>query len=154
MDGKNSENKIKVGKGQGTGEGAKGYENLDALVFDATNKIIAEEYADDTELVVICGRNILADKYFQNDQQNQPAYRRIGRAGDFVAKTDWRLESDPCAVFPGEFNVDYTTSIISPFTCKRALCVVPLSTIRNATALKTLSVKILISLWKIMIVRH
>ena len=80
MDGKNSENKIKVGKGQGTGEGAKGYENLDALVFDATNKIIAEEYADDTELVVICGRNILADKYFQMiNKTNQPTEELAGQ---------------------------------------------------------------------------
>lgn len=80
MDGKNSEKKIKVGKGQGTGEDAKGYENLDALVFDATNKIIAEEYADDTELVVICGRNILADKYFQMiNKTNQPTEELAGQ---------------------------------------------------------------------------
>lgn len=66
MNGSTTENKIKVGKGQGTGANAgKGYENLDALVLDATNNLISEVYADDTELVAICGREILNDKYFQ-----------------------------------------------------------------------------------------
>ena len=38
--------------------GEKGdYKNLDALVMD-------EVYQDDTDLVIICGRSLLADKYF------------------------------------------------------------------------------------------
>lgn len=50
-------NEIHVGK--------KGdYENLDALVMDAVNNLIDEVYQDDDGLVVICGRDILADKYF------------------------------------------------------------------------------------------
>ena len=45
--------------------GADGdYENLDALVMDATNDMIDPIYQDDTGLVVICGRQLLADKYF------------------------------------------------------------------------------------------
>ncbi|MGL6399297.1 phage major capsid protein, P2 family [Aeromonas veronii] len=40
------------------------YDNLDALVFDAVNELIAPWYQDDTDLVVICGRKLLADKYF------------------------------------------------------------------------------------------
>ncbi|EQA03718.1 phage major capsid protein, P2 family [Glaesserella parasuis] len=65
MSGADTENKIKVGKGQGTGENAgKGYENLDALVTDAVNNLIHEVYAEDTDLVVICGREVLHDKYF------------------------------------------------------------------------------------------
>ncbi len=45
--------------------GKKGdYENLDALVMDAVNNLIDEVYQDDDGLVVICGRDILADKYF------------------------------------------------------------------------------------------
>jgi P2 family phage major capsid protein len=40
------------------------YANLDALVFDAVNNLVDPVHQEDTELVVICGRNLLADKYF------------------------------------------------------------------------------------------
>lgn len=40
------------------------YASLDALVFDVVNHLIAPWYAEDPELVVICGRQLLADKYF------------------------------------------------------------------------------------------
>lgn len=52
--------------------GKKGdYENLDALVMDAVNNLIDEVYQDDDGLVVVCGRDMLADKYFPivNKQQ-------------------------------------------------------------------------------------
>ncbi|MCK3658571.1 major capsid protein [Pasteurellaceae bacterium Pebbles2] len=61
MNGADNGNKIKVGKNQGK---HNGYENLDALVVDAVNNIIDEVYAEDTDLVVICGRQLLGDKYF------------------------------------------------------------------------------------------
>ena len=45
--------------------GAAGtYKNLDALVVDAVNELIDEVHQDDTDLVVICGRSLLADKNF------------------------------------------------------------------------------------------
>lgn len=40
------------------------YKNLDALVFDMVNDLLQPWYQDDTELVVICGRTLLSDKYF------------------------------------------------------------------------------------------
>ncbi|MDV5392267.1 phage major capsid protein, P2 family [Shewanella xiamenensis] len=40
------------------------YANLDALVYDMVNNMIDPWHQDDTELVVICGRKLLADKYF------------------------------------------------------------------------------------------
>ncbi|WP_338728070.1 phage major capsid protein, P2 family [Shewanella baltica] len=40
------------------------YANLDALVYDMVNSMIDPWHQDDTELVVICGRKLLADKYF------------------------------------------------------------------------------------------
>ncbi|QBP10098.1 phage major capsid protein, P2 family [Cupriavidus metallidurans] len=40
------------------------YGTLDALVFDLCNQLIAPWYAEDPDLVVICGRQLLADKYF------------------------------------------------------------------------------------------
>lgn len=48
------------------------YANLDALVMDATNSLIAPWYQEDPELVVICGRQLLADKYFPLVNQEQP----------------------------------------------------------------------------------
>lgn len=56
----------------GTATGAD-YKNLDALVMDAVNNLVDEVYADDPELVVICGRGLLQDKYFplvNKDQDN------------------------------------------------------------------------------------
>ncbi|MBY4887655.1 phage major capsid protein, P2 family [Pantoea sp. DY-15] len=58
--------KIRVGK---DGD----YANLDALVMDATNNLIEPWYQEDPELVVIVGRQLLADKYFpivNKDQAN------------------------------------------------------------------------------------
>ena len=54
------------------------YKNLDALVFDAVNELIKPWFQDDTELVVICGRKLLSDKYFPiindaSDNQNKLA---------------------------------------------------------------------------------
>lgn len=43
---------------------ANGYKNLDALVYDMVNNMLEPWYQDDTELVVICGRKLLSDKYF------------------------------------------------------------------------------------------
>lgn len=45
-------------------DAAHGYKNLDALVMDAVNNLIEPWYREDTELVVILGRDLLADKYF------------------------------------------------------------------------------------------
>lgn len=54
------------------------YKNLDALVFDAVNELIKPWFQDDTDLVVICGRQLLSDKYFPiindaSDNQNKLA---------------------------------------------------------------------------------
>ncbi len=68
-DGSVVSDKIRVGTG---GD----YANLDALVMDATNNLIAPWYQEDPELVVICGRQLLADKYFplvNQEQQNSEA---------------------------------------------------------------------------------
>lgn len=53
--------KVKVGS---SATDANGYKNLDALVFDATNNMIEPWYQENPDLVVICGRKLLADKYF------------------------------------------------------------------------------------------
>lgn len=51
--------KVKVGTATG-----HDYVNLDALVFDVVNSLIEPWYQEDPELVVVCGRALLADKYF------------------------------------------------------------------------------------------
>ena len=56
---------IRVGKG---GD----FLNLDALVMGAVNEKIATWYQEDTELVVIVGRQLLADKYFPIVNRDQP----------------------------------------------------------------------------------
>lgn len=52
-----STGKIEVGKD-------KDYKTLDALVFSAVSDLIAPQYQDDTKLVAIMSRDLLADKYF------------------------------------------------------------------------------------------
>ncbi len=52
----------------GSGElkvgGSAEYKNLDAVVFDLVNNMVDPWYQEDTKLVAICGRKLLADKYF------------------------------------------------------------------------------------------
>jgi P2 family phage major capsid protein len=60
-------NQVRVGA-----EAGADYANLDALVFDAVNSLIEPVHQEDTQLVVICGRNLLADKYFPILNQAQP----------------------------------------------------------------------------------
>ncbi|MDU6432221.1 MAG: phage major capsid protein, P2 family [Pantoea sp.] len=56
-DGVTTARSVKVGKG---GD----YANLDALVMDAVNELIDPIFQDDPDLVVVCGRELLSDKYF------------------------------------------------------------------------------------------
>lgn len=52
---------------------ASQFENLDALIMDAVNSLIEPWYQDDSDLVVIMGRALMADKYFplvNKDQDN------------------------------------------------------------------------------------
>lgn len=48
------------------------YANLDAVVMDATNNLIAPWHQESPDLVVIVGRKLLADKYFPLVNQEQP----------------------------------------------------------------------------------
>ncbi len=53
------------------------YENLDAIVFDAVNNLIEPWYQEDTELVAICGRGLMHDKYFPLVNQAQPSTEKL-----------------------------------------------------------------------------
>lgn len=48
---------VKIGKGEA-------FKNLDAVVTSATNELLDPWYVEDPNLVVICGRELLQDKYF------------------------------------------------------------------------------------------
>lgn len=57
---------VRVGAAAG-----RDYYNLDALVMDLVNEMIEPWYQEDTELVAICGRAMLSDKYFPLVNQSQ-----------------------------------------------------------------------------------
>ncbi|MFA2923739.1 phage major capsid protein, P2 family [Acinetobacter pittii] len=60
------QNKITIGK---TGD----YKNLDALVMNITDEMIDEVHQDNPDLVVMCNRKTVSDKYFplvNKDQEN------------------------------------------------------------------------------------
>jgi P2 family phage major capsid protein len=81
------------------GEGAgNDYANLDALVFDAVNNLIDPVHQEDTELVVICGRKLLADKYFPIVNQDQPNTEKL--AADLIISQK-RLGNLPAVRVPG-----------------------------------------------------
>lgn len=61
---------------------ANGYKNLDALVFDVVNSMIEPWYRNDTELVVILGRDLFADKYFPLINAANPPTEKI--AADLI----------------------------------------------------------------------
>jgi P2 family phage major capsid protein len=82
---------VKVG-----GEGE--YKNLDALVFDAVNELVDPIYQDDTELVVICGRKLLADKYFPLINKQQPNTEAM--AADLIISQK-RIGNLPAVRVPG-----------------------------------------------------
>jgi P2 family phage major capsid protein len=63
--------------------GATGdYKNLDALVFDAVNNLIDPWYQEDTALVAILSRDLLADKYFPLINTTQDPSEKI--AADLI----------------------------------------------------------------------
>lgn len=47
------------------------YENLDALVYDVVNEMLDPWFRESTDIRAICGRKILADKYFPLINQSQ-----------------------------------------------------------------------------------
>jgi P2 family phage major capsid protein len=67
--------KVQVGAG-------KDYATLDALVFDVTEELIDEPFRDNPDLVVVCGRGLLHDKYFKLINQDQTAQNQL--ASDII----------------------------------------------------------------------
>lgn len=67
--------KIIIGK---TGD----YHNLDALVMDLVNEMIDEVHQDNPDLVVLCNRKLVADKYFPLVNQAQANSEKL--AADII----------------------------------------------------------------------
>ncbi len=68
---------IRVGSAAGAD-----YANLDAVVFDMVNSLIEPWYQEDTALVAIVGRSLLADKYFPIINQDHAPSEKL--AADIV----------------------------------------------------------------------
>ena len=90
---------IKIGKG-GSENNNGGYENIDAAVFDATNELLQEWYRDDSDLVVICGRSLLADKYLSLIQSNNAPTERNALDVIMTNKTLGNLPAVRVPFFP------------------------------------------------------
>lgn len=76
--------------------------------MNAVDEIIDPVYQDDDGLVVICGRALLADKYFplvNKEQENSEALA----ADMIISQKRMGLTSRTCAVLPAECLDDYPT---------------------------------------------
>ncbi|MBU4680433.1 phage major capsid protein, P2 family [Cedecea davisae] len=101
-DGKVISDTIKVGKGGH-------YANLDALVMDGHESLIDEIHRENPELVVICGRRILTDKYFPMINKFQPNSEAL--AGELIIsqKTIGQLQAVRAPFFPA--NAVFITTL-------------------------------------------
>ncbi len=84
---------IKIGKGGH-------FANLDALVMDAHESLIGEVHRENPEMVVICGRRILTDKYFPMINKFQANSEQL--AGELIIsqKTIGQLQAVRAPYFP------------------------------------------------------
>lgn len=84
---------IKIGKGGH-------YANLDALVMDAFESLVEEIHRENPEMVVICGRRILTDKYFPMINKFQANTEQL--AGELIIsqKTIGQLQAVRAPFFP------------------------------------------------------
>lgn len=83
---------IKIGAGVGDD-----YKNLDALVFDLINNLIEPWYREDTELVAIVGRGLMADKYFPLINATQAPSEQLAAQ---VITSQKRLGNIPAVTVP------------------------------------------------------
>lgn len=88
---------VKDGSGKIEIGANKDFANIDALVVSMVNEFIEPWYQEDTELVVICGRQLLADKYFPIINQVQAPTEML--AADIVTSQK-RLGNLPAVRVP------------------------------------------------------
>lgn len=104
-DGKVISDTIKIGAKDKGGH----YANLDALVMDAFESLVAEIHRENPEMVVICGRRILTDKYFPMINKFQANSEQL--AGELIIsqKTIGQLQAVRAPFFPA--NAIFITSL-------------------------------------------
>lgn len=73
---------VVAGSGKVTIGAGKDYVTLDALVYDITEELIDEPFRDNPNLVALCGRGLLHDKYFKLINQDQTAQNQL--ASDII----------------------------------------------------------------------
>lgn len=95
-DGKVISDTIKIGSKDKGGH----YANLDAMVMDAFESLVAEIHRENPEMVVICGRRILTDKYFPMINKFQANSEQL--AGELIIsqKTIGQLQAVRAPFFP------------------------------------------------------
>lgn len=95
-DGKVISDTIKIGSKDKGGH----YTNLDAMVMDAFESLVAEIHRENPEMVVICGRRILTDKYFPMINKFQANSEQL--AGELIIsqKTIGQLQAVRAPFFP------------------------------------------------------
>lgn len=76
------------------------YNNLDALVFDAVDELIAPWYQDGTDLVAIVGRKLLSDKYFPIINKNTESSETLAGQVIVSQKTLGNLPAIRVPFFP------------------------------------------------------
>ncbi|WP_025873060.1 phage major capsid protein, P2 family [Methylobacillus glycogenes] len=76
---------------------AQEYKNVDALVYDMVNSLIDPWYREDSGLVVVLGRDLMADKYFPLVNSNQAPSEQL--ATDVVISQK-RVGGLPAATVP------------------------------------------------------
>ena len=83
-------NKIRIGQG---GD----YKTLDALVMDAKHSLLPSWQRNRTDMVAICGSNLLHDKYFRLVNQDEKPTEQVAR--DIILSTR-RLGGEQAGVVP------------------------------------------------------
>ena len=69
--------------------GATGdYKNVDALVMDLVNEMIDEVHQDNPDLVVLCNRKTVADKYFPLVNKDQENTEKLA-ADIIISQKEW-----------------------------------------------------------------
>nr|WP_315114998.1 phage major capsid protein, P2 family [uncultured Neisseria sp.] len=87
------------------------YKNLDAIVVDACNELIDDEFAELPDMVVICHRTLLGDKYFAvTNEAGQKATEQVAAHAITAAK-----------------RVGGLTAIAVPYFPKNTMLITPLS---------------------------
>ncbi len=93
--------------------GVNTYQNIDALVFGMVNEMVDEVYSEDTDLVCICGRAVVADKYLGLVNTTDAATERAALSVQLATKTLGNLPTYRVPFFPADAVLVTKLSMLS-----------------------------------------